>query len=111
MIAGDAGRSYVEGPLRLFRGYQATVDWPGCNKRVVPSDRLLVYEVKEGWGPLCAFLGVPVPDATAFPHLSDTNKFRSRFRWAALVDRCLTPRLPAAPGPWLLAVARVHRFF
>ena len=28
----------------------------------VPPDRLLVYEVKEGWGPLCSFLGVPVPE-------------------------------------------------
>jgi len=27
----------------------------------------LVYEVGEGWGPLCAHLGVPVPDAP-FPH-------------------------------------------
>ncbi len=27
-------------------------------KRVVPPERLLVYEVKEGWEPLCRFLGV-----------------------------------------------------
>lgn len=39
-------------------------------KRRVPADRLLVYEVKQGWEPLCAFLGVPVPD-TPFPHLND----------------------------------------
>lgn len=29
----------------------------------VPRERLLVFEAKEGWEPLCAFLGVPVPDA------------------------------------------------
>ncbi len=28
----------------------------------IPKDRLLVYRVGEGWAPLCAFLGVPVPD-------------------------------------------------
>lgn len=28
----------------------------------VPSERLLVFEAKQGWDPLCAFLGVPVPD-------------------------------------------------
>jgi hypothetical protein len=33
----------------------------------VPKDRLLVYDVSEGWAPLCAFLGVPVPE-TPFPH-------------------------------------------
>ncbi|GFH09586.1 uncharacterized protein HaLaN_04762 [Haematococcus lacustris] len=31
-------------------------------QRVVPADRLLVFNVKQGWAPLCAFLGVPVPD-------------------------------------------------
>jgi hypothetical protein len=28
----------------------------------VPKDRLLVHTSKDGWGPLCAFLGIPVPD-------------------------------------------------
>jgi hypothetical protein len=31
-----------------------------------PKDRLLVFDVREGWGPLCAFLGVDVP-STPFP--------------------------------------------
>ncbi len=43
-------------------------------KRVVPADRLLVYEVKQGWEPLCAFLGVPVP-AEPFPRLNDSAAF------------------------------------
>ncbi|CCW63098.1 unnamed protein product [Phytomonas sp. EM1] len=30
-------------------------------KDVVPRDRLLIYREGEGWGPLCAFLRVPVP--------------------------------------------------
>ncbi|QIN80486.1 NHLP leader peptide family natural product precursor [Rubrobacter marinus] len=33
----------------------------------VPDDRLLVYEVGEGWGPLCEFLGVRVPVDKPFP--------------------------------------------
>ena len=37
-------------------------------KRNVPKDRLLEFNVKEGWGPLCEFLEVPVPDKP-FPHL------------------------------------------
>ena len=32
-----------------------------------PKERLLVYDLKEGWGPLCEFLEVPVPDKP-FPH-------------------------------------------
>lgn len=47
-------------------------------RRDVPADRLLVYEVREGWGPLCAFLGVPVPEGKPFPHLNDAAEFRAR---------------------------------
>jgi hypothetical protein len=44
-------------------------------KRRVPAERLLVYEIKEGWGPLCDFLGVEEPDKP-FPHLNDSHTFR-----------------------------------
>jgi len=32
-----------------------------------PKDKLLVYNVRDGWEPLCKFLGVDVPDVP-FPH-------------------------------------------
>lgn len=47
-------------------------------KKRVPSDKLLVFEVKDGWEPLCRFLGVDVPE-TPFPHLNDTMSFQQRF--------------------------------
>lgn len=46
-------------------------------QRVVPPERLLVYDVKQGWEPLCRFLEVPVPDKP-FPHLNDTVEFQER---------------------------------
>ncbi len=54
---------------------------PYFNKRnqeiidTLPSDRLLVYQVKEGWGSLCDFLGVPVPD-TGFPRINSREETR-----------------------------------
>ncbi len=36
----------------------------------VPAERLLVFDVRAGWEPLCAFLGVPVPDEP-FPNVND----------------------------------------
>jgi hypothetical protein len=45
----------------------------------VSPEKLLVYEVKEGWGPLCEFLGVEVPDKP-FPQLNDSAVFRGRIR-------------------------------
>ncbi len=46
----------------------------------VPAERLLVYEVKEGWETLCEFLGVEAPKDEPFPHLNDTDAFRRRVR-------------------------------
>ena len=31
-------------------------------KQVVPEDRLLIWNIKQGWEPLCKFLGKPVPN-------------------------------------------------
>lgn len=41
------------------------------------SDKLLIFNVNQGWEPLCKFLGVPVPD-TPFPRLNDTQSFRKK---------------------------------
>ena len=54
--------------------------WNEEVKRSVPPERLLVYEVKEGWEPLCAFLGVEAPADQAFPHLNDGETFRKMIR-------------------------------
>ena len=42
----------------------------------VPAERLLVYEVGQGWDPLCAFLGLPVPE-TPFPHVNTRTDFEA----------------------------------
>lgn len=47
-------------------------------RRSVPPKRLLVYEVEQGWEPLCAFLGLPVP-ATPFPKINSMDDFAARF--------------------------------
>jgi hypothetical protein len=43
----------------------------------IPKDRSLVYDVKTGWEPLCAFLNVPVP-ATPFPRSNIRDDFKIR---------------------------------
>ena len=44
-------------------------------RRTIPPGRLLVYEVAEGWGPLCRFLGLSEP-AEPFPRANTTEDFR-----------------------------------
>jgi hypothetical protein len=46
----------------------------------VPPDRLLVFDVREGWWPLCTFLGVPVPQGEPFPHVNDAASFQRMVR-------------------------------
>ena len=43
-------------------------------RATIPPARLLVFDVSEGWQPLCAFLGVPVPDQP-FPQRNSTAQF------------------------------------
>jgi len=45
-------------------------------KAFVPAERLLVFDPAQGWTPLCAFLGVPAPDAP-FPAVNTTEQFRT----------------------------------
>ena len=42
-----------------------------------PQPRLLEWTVRDGWGPLCRALGVPVPDEP-FPHANSTEEFLGR---------------------------------
>ena len=61
-------------------------------KKVVPKDKLFFYDVRDGWEPLCAILGVPVPKDVPFPKLNDAksmedfmkkNAQRGMMTWAA----------------------------
>jgi len=46
-------------------------------REAIPPSRLLVYEVKQGWQPLCDFLGAPVPDEP-FPRTNHREEFWDR---------------------------------
>jgi len=46
-------------------------------QRTIPKDRLLVFQATDGWAPLCAFLGVPVPDE-GYPKLNTTEDMQAR---------------------------------
>ncbi|MFH2045181.1 MAG: sulfotransferase family protein [Pseudomonadota bacterium] len=67
-------KAFIEGYERHILKVQETV----------PGDRLLVFRVKEGWEPLCAFLNCDIPKDTPFPHLNEGSttlktKFRENF--------------------------------
>ena len=43
-------------------------------RTAIPPERLLVFDVKNGWEPLCRFLAKPVP-AMPFPRTNDREGF------------------------------------
>lgn len=55
---------------RMFKAHNEEV------RRTVPPERLLVYQVSQGWVPLCGFLGVPIPE-TPFPHVNSSDEFHA----------------------------------
>lgn len=54
--------------ISVFNAHTAKV------RESIPAERLLVFDVAEGWEPLCRFLGVPVP-SISFPRLNSTRQF------------------------------------
>ena len=69
-IAGDFSKANIE------RHYNA---WNQSVIDTCPKDKLLVFDVKQGWEPLCKFLGKPVPD-TPFPHVNDASQMVKLYR-------------------------------
>ena len=75
-------------------------------KQRVPSDKLLVFQVKEGWGPLCAFLGVDEPKKP-FPHLNERGAgFVGNTNWASTQKRARRMLLVAGVLVVLLLLGR-----
>jgi hypothetical protein len=81
----------AETSKKIFRDHTEDV------KRSVPPERLLVYNVREGWGPLCEFLGVPIPENMPFPHEKERVQIKRAVRVMKLVRV-----LPLALGGALL---------
>ncbi len=71
--AGFIGLSTKEEMIKAFNTHVARV------KEGVPADRLLVFEVKDGWEPLCDFLGKPVP-SEPFPRTNNRADFWERLK-------------------------------
>lgn len=57
--------------LKVYEAHIAEV------QRTIAPERLLTFDVAEGWEPLCRFLEVPVPDAP-FPRTNSTEEFQAR---------------------------------
>ena len=86
-------------PIKMFIAMQVNLIWVGLFnnkfsdkesarivyyehiervKKVIPSDKLLIYEINKGWEPLCEFLNVDLPEMP-FPKVNDTAEMLQKF--------------------------------
>jgi hypothetical protein len=57
------------------------------NRRVINENKegeILVYNIKEGWPPLCKFLEVDIPQNIPFPNVNDTKGFKRMMMFARI---------------------------
>ena len=66
---GQAGNR--EHALNVYRAHTKAVT------SAIPPERLLIYDIAQGWEPLCRFLDVPIPE-TPVPHVNSTEQFNQR---------------------------------
>lgn len=91
---------------RLFIDYHENL------RRIVPRERLLEYKVQDGYGPLCNFLGVPVPTREVegkeveepFPRVNDSSAFMEKI---AVRDRQRNRRILRKTGKFLSVVVLI----
>ena len=59
----------------VLSAYQKRID---DVKQAIPAERLLIFDVTEGWAPLCKFLDLAVPDGD-FPRSNSKEEFWEAF--------------------------------
>lgn len=79
--------------------------WNDHVVETVPVEQLLVFDVRDGWPPLCDFLGVPVPDVP-YPRRNDRAEMRRVLRALELGSRAVRVGALAAPVGAAVAISR-----
>ncbi len=75
IIAEDTFSGMMSDKDTAYLAYQKRID---DVKQAISADRLLIFDVSEGWGPLCAFLNLPEPQVD-FPRSNSTVDFNESF--------------------------------
>ena len=91
-ILGRGNRAMLAGKedaVEVFNSHVAEV------KAYVHEDRLLVFDVRDGWAPLCHFLNRPIPDFP-FPIVNDTAMMQLSFNIIRIVCWMMVLVVPVA---------------
>ena len=78
MAESVIGRTGFPGGLARDELISAFMAHNEAVKTAIPADQLLVYEITQGWGPLCEFLNTDTPE-DEFPRTNDRAEFWDNF--------------------------------
>lgn len=92
---------------RILKAYKDHIEYV---KKTCPSDRLLVFEAKDGWEPLCKFLGKEIPKES-YPNVNDTNQFKKLIFYRSLYGYSFFTGLIALIGGLSLYLLRKYKGF
>ncbi|KAF2095094.1 hypothetical protein NA57DRAFT_68099 [Rhizodiscina lignyota] len=76
LCTGEINKFFFRGSFR-YNGKWVNEEHTAMVKGLVPEERLLEWDAKDGWEPLCKFLDKQVPD-TKFPHGNMGTAFMNR---------------------------------
>ena len=105
---GDVTENQPDGYLDRAVLRQAYINYNKKVESMLASGQLLVFNVKQGWGPLCQHLGVAVPRGVGFPHVHNTAKVMGETHVIRLVT-WIWPLFIVLPGLCVWTVCRRDR--
>lgn len=101
--------------MRLFPAYVQILNWVNLYresnpptvktyhrhieylKSVVPPERLIFFDVRDRWKPLCKALELPVPEDVPFPNINDGKA----------IQTCAMKQIMRGLGTWLVCFSIV----
>lgn len=92
-IAASAAIAYVGvDPLDKDVSIEAFTRHNAQVRKVIPADRLIIWQPGDGWGPICNGLGVAIPDEP-YPHSNSSASFLDTVKAAVKgdVERIVDP--------------------
>jgi hypothetical protein len=75
IIAEQTFANAMDDKTKVLSAFQKRIE---DVKQAIPAERLLIFDVSEGWVPLCKFLNLPVPDGE-FPRSNSKSEFWEAF--------------------------------
>ncbi|OAQ98111.1 hypothetical protein LLEC1_00794 [Akanthomyces lecanii] len=72
-------------------------------RRIVPGHKLLEYRPGDGWGPLCSFLDISIPEQD-FPHANAGNNFveTEKLRYWSLWRKVVALLIKVSAAVWMM---------